>query len=322
MAVLFQYKPLALVIQLLLSLHFMNFLSLRQIQKRYGDYTASDNIDIEIPKGKIFGLLGPNGAGKTTLIRMITRIIYPDSGQILFNGEPISDAHTERIGYMPEERGLYKKMKVGEHLVYLCRLKGFTKADAKAKVDFWLKRFEAENWYNKNVEELSKGMSQKVQFIATIIHNPDLLILDEPFSGLDPINSKLIEEEIYQLKKEGKTIIFSTHRMEQVEEICDEIVLVNKGKKVLEGGVKELKQRFKENKYRLTYNGSLPDWVEEKYNITMKGEGESEIAFDAQHPKKEMLQSLLNAGIDITGFNEILPGINEIFIRTVEGAKV
>ena len=231
----------------------MPLLSLQHIVKQYGNYRASDDVSFEIPQGKIFGLLGPNGAGKTTLIRMITRILHPDSGTILFNGEVLSDKHTELIGYMPEERGLYKKMKVGEHLVYLGRLKGLSLQKAREHVQFWLQKFQIESWQNKFIEELSKGMSQKIQFIATVLHDPRLLILDEPFSGLDPINSKLIEEEIYAMSAQGKTIIFSTHRMEQVEEICDEIVLVNKGKKILEGEVKELKHRFKENKFKVKY---------------------------------------------------------------------
>lgn len=245
----------------------MALLSLQHITKQYGNYKASDDVSFEISGGKIFGLLGPNGAGKTTLIRMITRILYPDSGSIFFKGEPLSDKHTERIGYMPEERGLYKKMKVGEHLIYLGRLKGLTKQKAKENVDFWLKKFEIENWYNKNIEELSKGMSQKAQFIATVLHDPDLLILDEPFSGLDPINSKLIEEEIHLMSRKGKTIVFSTHRMEQVEEICDEIMLVNQGRKILEGSVKELKHRFKENKFRIAFNAEIQNGFLAKMNV-------------------------------------------------------
>src|SRR5579863_504763 len=257
----------------------MSLLSLQYVTKQYGPYRAADDVSFEIPKGRIFGLLGPNGAGKTTLIRMITRILYPDSGSIFFNGSPITDEDTAYIGYMPEERGLYKKMKVGEHLVYLGRLKGLPKQRAKENVNYWLKKFEIENWYGKNIEELSKGMSQKVQFIATVLHDPQLLILDEPFSGLDPINSKLIEEEIRAMSATGKTIIFSTHRMEQVEEICDEIVLVNKGRKILEGEVRELKQRFKENKFRVSFNGEIKNGLLNNLDMVERRAGEIMVKF-------------------------------------------
>jgi ABC-2 type transport system ATP-binding protein len=293
-------------------------LSLQHIVKQYGNYRASDDVSFEIPKGKIFGLLGPNGAGKTTLIRMITRILFPDSGTILFNGEKLSDKHPEQIGYMPEERGLYKKMKVGEHLVYLGRLKGLSQRQANDNVISWLRKFEIESWYNKNIEELSKGMSQKVQFIATVLHNPELLILDEPFSGLDPINSKLIEDEIYEMSTQGKTIIFSTHRMEQVEEICDEIVLVNKGKKILEGEVKELKQRFKENIFRVLYDGELSSHLLDKMNVVKQAPGEIMVKFAEEHQGNELLKLFVENGMQVTSFNEVLPSINEIFIRQVQ----
>lgn len=296
----------------------MSLLSLQHIQKRYGTYQASNDISFEIPRGKIFGLLGPNGAGKTTLIRMITRILYPDSGTILFNGEQLTDKHTEQTGYMPEERGLYKKMKVGEHLIYLARLKGLTKAQAKDAVQQWLEKFEITGWFNKNIEELSKGMSQKVQFIATVIHNPELLILDEPFSGLDPINSKLIEEEIRQLSLQGKTIIFSTHRMEQVEEICDDIVLVNGGKKILEGSVKELKQRFKENKFHIAYKGEIDDSLLQNLNIITRSNDAVTVQFNEAHHGNDLLKLFVENKVEVTSFNELLPSINEIFIRKVK----
>lgn len=295
----------------------MPLLSLQHIVKQYGNYRASDDVSFEIPQGKIFGLLGPNGAGKTTLIRMITRILYPDSGSILFNGEVLSDKHTELIGYMPEERGLYKKMKVGEHLIYLGRLKGLSLAKAKQHVDFWLNKFQIESWQNKHIEELSKGMSQKIQFIATVLHDPQLLILDEPFSGLDPINSKLIEDEIHAMAAQGKTIIFSTHRMEQVEEICDEIVLVNKGKKILEGGVKELKLRFKENKFRVSFNDEIRAGLLDNLNVVEKKEGELTVKFQQEHRGNELLKLFVDHGVEVTSFNEELPSINEIFIRQV-----
>jgi ABC-2 type transport system ATP-binding protein len=295
----------------------MSLLSLQHLVKQYDNYRASDDVSMEIPQGRIFGLLGPNGAGKTTLIRMITRILYPDSGRILFNGETLSDKHTERIGYMPEERGLYKKMKVGEHLIYLARLKGLSLFSARKQVNFWLRKFEIESWYAKNIEELSKGMSQKVQFIATVLHDPDLLILDEPFSGLDPINSKLIEDEIHAMSAVGKTIIFSTHRMEQVEEICDEIVLVNKGKKILEGGVKELKQRFKENKFRVSFNDEIRNGLLDNLNVVERNPGEVVVKFGDEHQGNKLLKLFIENGVEVTSFNEELPSINEIFIRQV-----
>jgi ABC-2 type transport system ATP-binding protein len=219
---------------------------------------------------------------------------------------------------MPEERGLYKKMKVGEHLVYLGRLKGLSQRQANDNVISWLRKFEIESWYNKNIEELSKGMSQKVQFIATVLHNPELLILDEPFSGLDPINSKLIEDEIYEMSTQGKTIIFSTHRMEQVEEICDEIVLVNKGKKILEGEVKELKQRFKENIFRVLYDGELSSHLLDKMNVVKQAPGEIMVKFAEEHQGNELLKLFVENGMQVTSFNEVLPSINEIFIRQVQ----
>ena len=296
----------------------MSLLSLQHITKKFGTYSASDDVSFEIPKGKIFGLLGPNGAGKTTLIRMITRILYPDSGTILFNGEPLAEIHTEQIGYMPEERGLYKKMKVGEHLIYLGRLKGLSQQQAKQNVNHWLEKFDIQSWNNKMIEELSKGMSQKVQFIATVLHDPELLILDEPFSGLDPINSKLIEDEIYAMSETGKTIIFSTHRMEQVEEICDEIVLVNKGKKILEGEVKELKQRFKENKFKLSFNDEIKNGLLDKLNVVAKNKGEIVVKFEEEHKGNELLKLFVENGVEVTSFNEQLPSINDIFIRQVQ----
>jgi ABC-2 type transport system ATP-binding protein len=296
----------------------MSLLSLQHIVKQYDTFRASDDVSFEIPQGKIFGLLGPNGAGKTTLIRMITRILYPDSGTILFQGQVLGDKHTERIGYMPEERGLYKKMKVGEHLIYLGRLKGLTRQDAKASVMQWLQKFEIENWYGKHIEELSKGMSQKVQFIATVLHNPELLILDEPFSGLDPINSKLIEAEIHRMSEEGKTIIFSTHRMEQVEEICDDIVLVNHGKKILDGSVKDLKQRFKENKFHIAFLGEVKDRWLENLNVVERNAGDLVVKFEQEHRGNELLKVFVGHGMEVTSFNEMLPSINEIFIRQVQ----
>ncbi len=294
-----------------------SFLSLQNLQKQYGNYIATNNVSLDVPKGCIFGLLGPNGAGKTTLIRMITRIIFPDSGNILFNGTPLTDTHTERIGYMPEERGLYKKMKVGEHLVYLGRLKGLSKAATIQRMKKWLQKFEIENWENKRIEELSKGMSQKVQFIGTIIHEPDLLILDEPFSGLDPINSQLIEKEIRNLKNEGKTILFSTHRMEQVEDICDTIVLINKGQNILCGGVQELKQQFKQQKMLVRFNGILPENFNNHFEVLEQHE--NEVVVKNKHAtNNELLKYLIENQVSIVAFKELLPSINEIFITCVQ----
>jgi ABC-2 type transport system ATP-binding protein len=294
----------------------LNFLSIEHVSKKFGDYKANDDISLSIQKGKIFGLLGPNGAGKTTLIRMITRILLPDSGTILFDGKPHNDKHTERIGYMPEERGLYKNMKVYDHLVYLGKLKGLSAADAKAKTLQWLQRLEIETWRDKKIEELSKGMSQKVQFIGTVIHEPELLILDEPFSGLDPINSQIIDEEIHRLKAEGKTIIFSTHRMEQVDQICDEIGLINKGHLILHGDVTELKNRFKQSIFEVRFSESAE-------NIDISGiavveQSANHMVLKANEKSNaELLRLLLDRGLQITSFQEILPTVQQIFIQQV-----
>src|SRR5678815_5158643 len=233
----------------------MNILELHNLKKYFASQKAVDDISFNIKQGSIFGLLGPNGAGKTTLLRMITGIFYPDEGSILFDGAPfnaISDV--QRIGYMPEERGLYKKMKIGDQVLYLAQLKGLNKTIALEKIKFWFKRLEMESWWNKKVEDLSKGMSQKLQFVTTVLHEPKLIILDEPFSGLDPVNSNIIKDEIYKLSQRGATIVFSTHRMEQVEEICNHIVLINKGKKILDGSVKQVKQDFKETLFSIGFD--------------------------------------------------------------------
>src|SRR6476661_1212713 len=251
----------------------MNILELQNLKKYYATQKAVDDISFNIEQGSIFGLLGPNGAGKTTLLRMITGIFYPDSGRILFNGkefDPLNDIG--QIGYMPEERGLYKKMKIGDQVLYLARLKGMSKADAMANIKEWFVKFEMETWWNKKVEDLSKGMSQKLQFVTTVLHRPKLIILDEPFSGLDPVNANLIKDEIFNLAKNGSTIIFSTHRMEQVEEICNHIVLVNKGQKILDATVKEARQQFKEGLFRIGFEGEpvVPDHP--SYSVIRKEE--------------------------------------------------
>jgi ABC-2 type transport system ATP-binding protein len=273
-----------------------------------------------VERGQIFGLLGPNGAGKTTLIRMNTGIFYPDEGQIIFDGkkfDPIKDV--EHIGYMPEERGLYKKMKIGEQTMYLAQLKGLKRADAQEKIKQWFIKFEMEGWWNKKVEDLSKGMSQKLQFVTTVLHNPKLIILDEPFSGLDPVNSNLIKDEIYNLAKNGATIIFSTHRMEQVEEICDHIALVNKGNIILDGTVAKVKQDFKENLFSIgaeqmpSVNGMAP------FDIVGTKAGKQIVRIKEGSTSNDVLQYLLQQGAQIHSFNEILPSLNDIFIKLVEG---
>lgn len=291
-------------------------LQLENIEKSYGSYVASQHINLSVQGGSVFGLLGPNGAGKTTLIRMITRIIFPDSGSIFFKGEPLAEKHTQQIGYMPEERGLYKKMKVKEHLVYLGMLKGLSRKQAADKTESWFAKFEIENWANKRIEELSKGMSQKIQFIGTVLHEPDFLILDEPFSGLDPINSLLIENEIKRFKSEGKAILFSTHRMEQVEEICDTIALINKGQNILNGEVKALKQQFKEHKFQVGFDGVLPDDFQTAFKVMFHQENLAIISSEQKQPN-EVLKYFLDRNIQVNSFKEILPTINEIFIKQV-----
>jgi ABC-2 type transport system ATP-binding protein len=295
----------------------MNILSLKSVTKAFKEKKAVDNISFDIPAGSMFGLLGPNGAGKTTLLRMITTITGPDSGEILFKGERLGNLHPERMGYLPEERGLYKKMKVGEQLIYLARLKGLSGPEAKKRIRGYMEKFEITEWWNKKVNELSKGMQQKVQFVSTIVHEPELIILDEPFSGLDPINTRVIKNEIKQLNKEGTTIIFSTHRMEQVEELCQQILLINDGKKILEGEVTSIKNRYKQNEYRVTYSPPLPNFEvngidirhTEENEITVKGEDEMRAA--------DILKTLINEGLDMQSFNEVLPTLNDIFIQTV-----
>ena len=295
----------------------MNILSLQNISKSFENYQANNSISFEVPAGSIFGILGPNGAGKTTMIRIITNIIGADSGTILFNGEPLQSKHQEQIGYMPEERGLYKKMAVGEHLIYLARLKNLSTKEAKSRIDYWVQKFEIETWWNKKIEELSKGMQQKVQFIATILHDPKLLILDEPFSGLDPLNSQIIQEEIFELQKKGTTILFSTHRMEQVEEICEEIVLINKGQNILQGKVHDIKQRFKENIFRLDYYGELHEPVLENIQVVEKANDHFIFKLHENDTANNVLSKLIQHNVSIHAFREILPSLNQIFITQV-----
>jgi ABC-2 type transport system ATP-binding protein len=298
----------------------MDLLELRNLKKYFATQKAVDDISLTIKEGSIFGMLGPNGAGKTTLLRMITGIFYPDSGEVIFNGkkfDPMSDFRN--IGYMPEERGLYKKMKIGEQAVYLARLKGLSKAEANQKVKEWFVKFEMQSWWNKKVEDLSKGMSQKLQFVTTVLHEPKLIILDEPFSGLDPVNANLIKDEIFKLAKNGSTIIFSTHRMEQVEEICDHIVLINKGQKILDGSVYNVKQDFKENIYQLGAT-TLPEHMMTYIFEVVKHERDK-VLLKLQHDAtpNDVLKHFINHGIAIHSFNEVLPSLNDIFIKLVEG---
>ena len=299
----------------------MAILELQNLKKYFATQKAVDDISLTVEKGQIFGLLGPNGAGKTTLIRMITGIFYPDEGQIIFDGkkfDPIKDVGY--IGYMPEERGLYKKMKIGEQAMYLAQLKGLSHSDAQAKIKKWFARFEMDSWWNKKVEDLSKGMGQKLQFVTTVLHEPKLIILDEPFSGLDPVNSNLIKDEIFNLAQGGSTIIFSTHRMEQVEEICNHIVLVNKGKKILDGTVKAIKQDFKENIFSVGLHKPLSQVpADAPFELTGQTEDRHVIRIKEGSGPNEVLRYLLDQGGSIYAFNEILPSLNDIFIKLVEG---
>ncbi len=297
----------------------MHLLELKNLKKYFDAQKAVDDISFQIARGSIFGMLGPNGAGKTTLLRMITGIFYPDSGSIDFDGKPFDPMNDFRnIGYMPEERGLYKKMKIGEQAVYLARLKGLGKAEATQKVKEWFVKFEMQSWWNKKVEDLSKGMSQKLQFVTTVMHEPNLIILDEPFSGLDPVNANLIKDEIFKLAAKGSTIIFSTHRMEQVEEICDHIVLINKGKKILDGTVKNVKQEFKENIYRVGAS-VLPEQLMTYIFEVVKHEPEQLlIRLNDTSTPNDVLKYFLNQDVVIHSFNEVLPSLNDIFIKLVE----
>ena len=298
----------------------MHLLDVQHISKIFQDTPALQEVSFSIEKNKIYGLLGPNGAGKTTLIRNITQIFIPDSGAIFYNGEKLNSKHQNNIGYMPEERGLYKKMKVGEQLLYFAQLRDFTKQEAERKINFWLQKLDIESWRNKTIEELSKGMQQKVQFIATVLHEPELLILDEPFSGLDPVNAEVIKNEIFELHAKGTTIIFSTHRMENVEEICEEIFLINKGKIILEGNVQAIKQKNKKHliKVEISASSIINESIQQQTN--MVEQTSTYLIFklkEAQTPN-DILKILLQNNIEIAGMTEILPTVNEIFIQAVK----
>jgi len=301
----------------------MALLELQNLKKYYASQKAVDDISFSVEPGTIFGLLGPNGAGKTTLLRMITGILYPDEGHILFEGktfDPMKDV--ERIGYMPEERGLYKRMKIGEQALYLAQLKGLGRNQAMQTIKEWFTKLEMESWWNKKVEDLSKGMQQKLQFVTTVIHHPKLIILDEPFSGLDPVNSNVIKDEIFQLAKNGATIIFSTHRMEQVEEICDHIVLVNKGKKILDGTVKQVRQQFKQNLFKIGFSSMPLSTNNNAFSIVQQHDDYSLIVkINEGYITNDILRYFLQADASITDFHEILPSLNDIFIQLVEGTS-
>jgi ABC-2 type transport system ATP-binding protein len=298
----------------------MNILELQNLQKYFATQKAVDDISFNIEQGSIFGLLGPNGAGKTTLLRMITGIFYPDNGHILIDGRKFDPIHdVAYIGYMPEERGLYKKMKIGEQALYLAQLKGLSKADAMVKIKQWFVKFEMQSWWNKKVEDLSKGMSQKLQFVTTVLHEPKLIILDEPFSGLDPVNANLIKDEIFALAKKGCTVIFSTHRMEQVEEICDHIVLVNKGKKILDGTVGEIKNQFKQNLFQIGAKTDPHHLMTYIFEVIKHQPDKLLVKLQHDATTNDVLKFFINQNVAITSFTEVLPSLNDIFIQLVEG---
>lgn len=297
-------------------------LSLQHIVKQFDSYKANNDISFDVPTGSVFGLLGPNGAGKTTLIRIITGITAPDSGTVLLDGKIFRLENRKDIGYMPEERGLYKKMKVGEQLVYLAQLKGLTQAEATKRIKHWLLKFNIESWWNKKIDELSKGMQQKIQFIATVVHQPKLVILDEPFSGLDPINADLIIKEIDELKKNGATVIFSTHRMEQVEELCKSIVLINKGKNILEGNVTDLRKQFKENQYKIEFEGTLSPTLMGAFTIREIEPTIIEVQLATHQTSNELLHALLDSHLNIINFQEVLPSLHDIFVKRVNEFNV
>ncbi len=302
-----------------------NILEVNKVVKQYGDYTALNEVSLTVPKGSIYGLLGPNGAGKTSLIRIINQILLPDNGEIILDGEKLNPSHVHTIGYMPEERGLYKTMSVGEQCLYLAQLKGLTKAEAKRELDYWFDRLEIQGWWNKKIQELSKGMAQKIQFVVTVLHKPKLLILDEPFSGFDPVNANLIKDEIIELNKQGTSVIFSTHRMESVEEMCDHIALIHKSNKLIEGKLSDVKKQFRTNDYEV---GILSDNVEglmhdlsQKFTLaqtdfkSLHDELKLQINLGTATPN-ELLNALVQRG-QVTHFVEKIPSVNDIFIQTV-----
>lgn len=304
-----------------------NLLVANSISKSYGDFKALNNVSIEVPAGSIFGLLGPNGAGKTTLLRIINQITMPDSGEVLLDGSPLRPENVRDIGYLPEERGLYKSMKVGEQVLYLAQLKGLSKQEAKTQLKYWFDKLEIGDWWNKKIQELSKGQAQKIQFIVTVLHRPKLFIFDEPFSGFDPINASLIKDEILQLRDEGATVIFSTHRMESVEEMCDHIALIHKSNKVLDGKLTDVKRQFKTNTFEVGLESSNPEevtrMINEKFEVfpaTFRNLND-DIKMNIKLPREttsNQLLSFLTSKAEIHHFVEVIPSANDIFIQTVK----
>ena len=302
----------------------MNLIQCKNVSKSFGEKIALDNVSVDIPKGKIFGLLGPNGAGKTTLIRIINRITIPNEGQVVFDGRPITQEDVEKIGYLPEERGLYRKMKVGDQAMYLAQLKGMSANDAASELKKWFVRFGIESWWNKKIEELSKGMAQKIQFITTVVHKPSLLILDEPFSGFDPVNAQIIREEILRLKDEGATIILSTHNMESVEELCDNIALINKSKVVISGGVDEIRHKYGNNNVEVVYTADSPIADAASYRVLSDsddaGRHTAVLELTSDEGSNGALKDLLAQNVTINSFKELVPRMNDIFIKLVTEA--
>ncbi len=307
-----------------------NILVTKEVTKHYGGHTALDKVSLEIPKNSIYGLLGPNGAGKTTLIRIINQITFPDQGEVYFDGELLKPRHIAMIGYLPEERGLYKSMKVGEQVLYLAQLKGLSKSEAKKRLKFWFERLEIGDWWNKKIQELSKGMAQKIQFIVTVLHEPKLLIFDEPFSGFDPINANIIKDEILRLKENGTSIIFSTHRMESVEELCEYIALIHRSEKILDGKLSDIKKAYKNNIYKVgleTDNGDIIlKELAEKFNISSSkyNVGEKQLDFTLQLPNSNSgsVLNYLSTKANVNHFVETIPSANEIFIQTVQSKGI
>lgn len=307
----------------------MNIIEVQGVSKQYSSHKALDNVSLEIPAGSVYGLLGPNGAGKTTLIRIINHITAPDSGQVLFDGHPLVAEDVVNIGYLPEERGLYKKMKVGDQALFFAKLKGLKTREAETQLRAWFEKFGISDWWNKKVEELSKGMAQKVQFIVTVLHRPKLLIFDEPFSGFDPINAELLKNEILQLRDEGATVIFSTHNMESVEALCDNFTLINRSRNILSGNVAEIRREMGRNHYRLSFQGDADKLIQtlgpsiRNYNMSAPEQTESGIIYNSEftlNPDVTMHDFIqaANDTVEIVTFDRALPSMNEIFIRTVE----
>ncbi|MGV3686758.1 MAG: ABC transporter ATP-binding protein [Daejeonella sp.] len=296
-------------------------LSIRNIVKQYANHRALDDVSIEVEKGSVFGLLGPNGAGKTSLIRIINQITAPDSGEIYLNGEKLNPSHISKIGYLPEERGLYKKMEIGEQMLYLAQLKGLSRQDATERIRYWFEKMEIVSWWKKKVEDLSKGMQQKVQFIATVVHDPELIILDEPFSGFDPVNAQVITDEILELNSKGATIIFSTHRMESVEQLCDSIALIHRSKKILEGKVKEVKNRYRSNTYRVGFTGQLTSSENSMFTILSSTSDNNDthltIKVGEKYAANDVLKFLIPQ-VEVNEFMEVIPSMNDIFIQNVK----